>query len=184
MKQIIIVSASNTGGEKIKQICEILGIPFDNGEINGVLSDIKKKIYRGEVRNMAGVEEDYAEKLRRVIRKDNDYGIYMPENIETITLLAKFVKNPVYLIVFRNFVDVAMERLPKEFMVGELMNELDRAWKEQEMIKLFLDNNFKSALLLSYERMVADPEKTINDVAQILEMEITEEQKTKIREVL
>lgn len=157
---------------------------FEDREIVKLSEEVLHAIDRGEVTSMARVEERFGDRAKEIIQKrskDNEVWGYKDVNQLLVHFLfKKYIKNPHYIIMFRNLLDssLSLNDWHGKQTGATLIDALSDTAKNHGVILSFIQETTKDPMLfISYERAKQNPEKTVDDVIEFLKLEPTPQQR-------
>jgi len=129
--------------------------------------------------SMADLEKEFGSEIRKAIKKreKEQWGFKDVNQIQTHPLFRKKLKNPSYLVVYRNPLSTAQSMC--DWHDSQLLPTLKRVLDEFQMIQNYIEVTLAgdSVMILSYERILEQLETTVDDIIHFLGLSPTEEQR-------
>lgn len=129
----------------------------------------------------AGVEKEFGPEITKLFRKrDKEHGTWGFKDVnqvQTHFLFRKKIKNPKYFVVFRNPLDTALS--VSSWHGVNLLESLGSVNDNNSMIQQYMLTTLAGdpVVAVSYEKMLTEPEATVDTIIEFLEIEPTKEQK-------
>jgi|SRR5665213_1451040 len=116
-------------------------------------------------------------RLKQVIavrdREADVWGFKMPNAATILDFFEANLRNPYYLIVYRNLASVADSWQQRG--TGEYLGAIDRGLELNRLIVEHLRRSKRPAMIVNYERAVADKNGTVDDVVGFLGLAVDDE---------
>ncbi len=160
---ILIVGVARGGTSLVAGVLAKLGIFMGEKAAPPVYEDTKISQYfeNSDYTMVKKIADEYSQKYKRWAWK-------RPSTINHLKSIDNILNKPIYLIIFKDILSVAQRNSIS--MLTETMPIMKRALKEYGMVVDFIESTNPNAMLLSYEKILKDPQYFVEELCNYLKL--------------
>lgn len=168
-KTLIVVGVARGGTSLIAGTLDKLGIFTGEGSHQPIFED---------ARLATAFENSNFESAKETIVEYNSHETWLfkrPSSLKYLNKIDTLVRNPVYLIVFKDIFSVSNRNSIS--MKTDIVGGLRKAYGDYEKILNFIEKSSPNAFLFSYEKLMGNKEFFIDTMIELVGGEVTAKQK-------
>lgn len=173
----VCLTINTTKGQENQKTVVVLGVERGGtsmaaGVIRALGVDMGKRAGLNHEDPRFLTEED--EKLEKLIEVRNKeayiWGFKMPKAVNKLNFFDKHLRNPFFIIVYRNPAAVADSWMQRG--AGEYLDTIERALNYYNLIVNYLRQTTHPALIINYEQSVREKEATVRAIADFIDLQV------------
>ncbi len=174
-KTVVVIGVARSGTSMIANVLDQMGV---------YLGDQKDKAVFEDVEISKALEQNNISEFKHLIEKRNSkykiWGWKRPSSFDSIDTILKHVRNPHFVIVFRDPLAISMRN--KISMKLDLLENLKQTQEKYLEIIEFIQNTTSPCILISYEKAMFKKLKFIISLGKFLDLNIVQAKALKISE--
>ncbi len=176
-KTIIIMGVGKSGTSMIAKVVQTLGVNMGDNTKSIVLE--RKDIYES-------LENNQLNKFKQLVEKENTknklWGWKRPKSIEYVETFEPLVRNPHYIIPFRDYIAIA-SRNQMDTGLNIRENIMNTHIEKYSKVISFISKNKKPLFVFSYEKSLSNRRYFVEQVANFIGISDIEKIDQAIREI-
>ena len=166
-KTFIVLGAPRGGTSMVAGVLRILGIPMGKRiEGNHEDRDFVKHKRKGE-------KEEVFDLIQERNSEFDVWGVKVPGLITWMKEMERFLRNPFYIIIYRNTFTSAISKVEKKDVSIDLALSVTQNF--YDLILKFIKDSDKPMLFLSYENCCDHPEEMVKEISEFCQININSE---------
>lgn len=164
-KTVVVLGVARSGTSMVASVLNELGVFLGNKKDHAVFEDV-------EIAN--ALEQNKIDVFKELVTKRNkDYNLWgwkRPSSFDHIDLINKHVRNPHFIIVFRDPLAISIRN--KISMNSNVLDTIGQTQERYLKIIKFIQKTKHPCLLVSYEKAIAKKLKFIHSLSEFLTIKI------------
>ncbi len=167
---LVILGAPRGGTSAIAGCLDILGIPLGDKAPGPVFEDYKLSEY---------IENDHPEQAIKLIntyqKKYSVWAYKRPGFVHNVANYHQYFTNPSYIVVYRDVFATANRNAISGALQNSITSKMSTVLNSYNKINQFLEQTAPRALLISYEKLLLNPQIIVRFICEQLAIDATEE---------